>query len=143
MNISDNGLEVIQDDEGCRLYSYLDTGGVWTIGVGHTGPDVVQGMTATMEQVLEWLRGDTAEAQETVNRLVTVPLTQNQFDALVNFVFNIGEPQFASSTLLKKLNKGDYEGAGQQFLRWDKDNGRQILGLLKRRIRQKDLFGRV
>ncbi len=140
MKISKEGLEFIEDVEGCKLFAYLDTGGVWTIGVGHTGPEVVKGLTWTMQQVTEALIKDTETAQNAVNKLVRVPITQNQFDALVSFVFNVGVGAFTKSTLLRKLNVMDYHGASKEFPRWNKDNGREILGLTKRRLLEQSLF---
>jgi len=138
--ITQDGLDFIQDVEGCKLYAYLDTGGVWTIGVGHTGPEVVKGLTCTMEQALQWLREDSEEAQEGVRRLVKGLLTQNQFNALVSFVFNVGVGAFSKSTMLKLINKGDFDGAAKEFPRWNKDNGKEILGLTKRRILEQSMF---
>lgn len=140
MHISQEGLDFIQDVEGCKLYSYLDTGGVWTIGVGHTGPDVTKGQTCTLEQAMKWLEEDCEEAMAAINALVKVPLTQHQFDALTSFVFNVGTGAFAKSTLLRKLNLKDYEGASGQFHRWNKDNGKEILGLTKRRLLEQSVF---
>lgn len=143
MQTSKKGLEFIQDVEGCKLFAYLDTGGVWTIGVGHTGPEVVKGLSCTMEQAMKWLAEDSTEAQEAVNKLVKVPLTQNQFDALVSFVFNVGVNAFAKSTMLRKLNLGDYAGASKEFPRWNKDNGKEILGLTKRRLLEQGVFNAI
>jgi lysozyme len=134
MKTSEAGKQDIKDYEGVRYKAYLDTGGVWTIGVGHTGPDVYEGLTADENQVNQWLTDDLLEAEEGVERWVTVPLTQGQFDALVSFVFNLGEGQFRKSTLLRKLNAGDYDGARDQLHRWIYDNGRKLPGLVKRRI---------
>lgn len=133
MKTSKEGKDEIKAYEGVRLKAYLDTGGVPTIGVGHT-KGVKMGMTATPEQVDQWLTEDLEEAESDVLRLVKVPLSQGQFDALVSFVFNLGAGQVGSSTLLRKLNAGDYEGARNQFHRWIFDNGKQQPGLVKRRI---------
>ena len=140
MKTSKDGLDFIQDVEGCKLFAYLDTGGVWTIGVGHTGPEVVKGLSCTLEQVTKWLAEDVREAEDAINRLVKVPLTQNQFDALVSFVFNVGVNAFKGSTMLQKLNGKDYVGASNQFPRWNKDNGRVITGLTKRRLLEQSVF---
>jgi len=140
MKTSSKGLDHLKEIEGIEYKAYLDTGGVWTIGVGHTGPDVHEGQLADDLQVMEWLRMDVIDAESAVNRLVKVPLTQNQFDALVSFVFNIGESQFSKSTMLRKLNAGDYTGAAAQFPRWNIDNGKVIFGLTKRRILERNLF---
>jgi len=140
MNMSDNGLELLQDIEGTRYTAYLDTGGVWTIGVGHTGPEVVEGLRIDDLQVLAWLKEDVQEAEDAVNGNVKVPLTQNQFDALVSFVFNVGVDAFKKSTMLRMLNAGDYTGAMGQFKRWNMDNGKVFAGLTKRRELEAKLF---
>lgn len=143
MQLSYNGLEFLKDQEGFRAKAYKDGGGVWTIGYGTTrvdGKPVEEGMTCTESQALVWLGQDTASAQTKLNQLVKVPLRQNQFDALVSFVYNIGEDAFEKSTLLRMLNMGDYMGAYAQMSRWDKDNGKVVLGLTKRRMREQSLF---
>ena len=138
--ITQDGLDFIQDVEGCKLYAYLDTGGVWTIGVGHTGPEVVKGLTCSMEQALQWLKEDSEEAQKAIRQSVEGLLTQNQFNALVSFVFNVGINAFKKSTMLKLINKGDFDGAAKEFTKWNKDNGKEILGLSKRRILEQSVF---
>lgn len=140
MKTSKKGIDHIGQSEGIRLTAYLDTGGVWTIGVGHTGPEVVKGLRITYEQAMKWLEEDVKEAEDAVNRLVKVELTQNQFDVLVSFVFNVGEGQFAKSTMLKLLNSGDYIGSANQFPRWKFDNGKEIQGLLNRRLEEQKIF---
>src|SRR5579864_8652257 len=144
MNVSDAGLKFIADREGVRLLAYPDpgTGGEpWTIGVGHTDPGHIRpGDTCSMEQAMAWLRDDCATAEDAVSRLVAVPLTQTQFDALVDFVFNEGEGNFASSTLLRLLNAGDYEGADRQFIRWNLANGHVLGGLTTRRRLEAAMF---
>jgi lysozyme len=137
---SENGLHFIREAEGCRLTAYQDSGGVWTIGVGHTA-GVKPGQRATMAEVEEWLREDVGDSEDAVASLVKVALTQNQYDALVSFVFNLGATQFSDSTLLKKLNAGDYKGAQGQFKRWVYDNGEIQPGLVKRRNGEAMLFG--
>jgi lysozyme len=133
MRMSEEGLKLLEGYEGIRLAAYLDTAGVWTIGVGHTGPEVHEGMIATVEQVRRWLDEDVKEAENAVNRLVKVALTQEQFDSLASFVFNLGETQFNKSTLLKRLNAGDYVAAGKEFKRWVYSGGKITPGLVKRR----------
>jgi lysozyme len=121
MRISDAGLRFIKAHEGLRLEAYPDPGTgdkPWTIGYGHTGPDVVPGLRITAERAEELLRADVARFEAAVTRLVTVPLSQPQFDALVSFAFNTGEGALARSTLLRMLNAGDYAGAGEQFDKW-------------------------
>lgn len=132
MNYSSNGLQLTEYFEGCSLTAYQDAAGVWTIGYGHT-IGVQPGDTCTQAQAEAWLEQDVAGAVATVNQFVTVPLTQGQFDALVDFVFNLGATNFESSTLLKLLNEGDYAGAADQFVRWDHCNGEENVGLLARR----------
>lgn len=132
--------DVVREFEGLRLEAYLDTGGVWTIGYGHTGEEVRRGLTIDLAQAETWLTEDLREAEGYVSKLVKVRLTQNQFDALVSFVYNIGGTAFSKSTLLKKLNAGDYEGAANQLLRWNKDNGKVVRGLTNRRKKERGLF---
>lgn len=132
--------EAIKKAEGLRLKAYLDTGGVWTIGYGHTGPEVVEGLTITLDGAERLLREDLRTAEGHVNKLVKVALTQNQFDALVSFVYNIGGGAFKESTMLRLLNAGDYEGAANQFPRWNKDNGKVVAGLTNRRREERELF---
>lgn len=132
--------DVVREFEGLRLEAYLDTGGVWTIGYGHTGEEVKRGLTIDLAQAETWLTEDLREAEGYVSKLVKVGLTQNQFDALVSFVYNIGGTAFGYSTLLRKLNAGDHEGAANQLLRWNKDNGKVIGGLTNRRKKERELF---
>lgn len=137
-------VDAIKEHEGLRLVAYLDSVGVWTIGYGDTGPDVVKGLTITKGQAEERLRKRLVEFEGYVNRAVKVKLTQNQFDALVSLVYNIGPTNFNSSTLLRKLNAGDYAGAADQFLVWNKGRvgGKlQVIdGLTNRRKKERQLF---
>jgi lysozyme len=137
---SEKGLALTQQFEGLRLTAYQDSVGVWTIGYGHTGADVHSGLTITQEQASAFLLQDVASAVATVNRLVTVALTQNQFDALVDFVFNAGSGNFAGSTLLRELNASKIEAAAAQFSRWVYAGGKELPGLVKRRNAEADLF---
>lgn len=142
MKVSDKGLHFIMAHEGVRLKAYPDpgTGGApWTIGVGHTH-DVQEGDTCSVDGAMAFLREDCAAAESAVNRLVKVPITQDQFDALVDFVFNVGEGNFAGSTLLRLLNAGDYTGADRQFARWNLAAGRILPGLVTRRADEATLF---
>ena len=118
MKMSKDGLQKLMDREGVRLMAYQDTKGIWTIGVGHTGPEVKKGLVWTTEQVMDALNDDVVHAEEAVNSGVKVKLTQNQFDALVSFTFNVGVSAFYNSTMLKFINKGDFVSAAQQFNRW-------------------------
>ena len=136
MEYSKNGLHLTEQFEGCRLTAYPDpgTGGdPWTIGYGHTGSDVHAGLTITQEQAEELLMKDVQKAANDVNAKVTTDITQEEFDALVDFVFNCGAGNFNGSTLLKKINAGDMEGAAHEFEKWDMAAGKHMAGLLRRR----------
>ncbi|MFZ0312971.1 MAG: lysozyme [Candidatus Korobacteraceae bacterium] len=140
LSYSSTGLALTEEFEGLRLTAYQDSVGVWTIGYGHTGSDVQPGLTITQEQAGALLLQDVAGAVAAVNRLVTVPLTQNQFDALVDFTFNLGQGNLASSTLLRELNAGNTAGAAAQFLVWVYAGGVKLPGLVKRRQAEAALF---
>jgi len=143
MQYSKDGLHLTEGFEGCRLIAYPDpgTGGdPWTIGYGHTGPDVHPGMTITLEQAEDLLAQDVKRAEADVNAKLTVKVNQEEFDALVDFAFNCGCGNLNNSTLLKKLNAGDFEGAAQEFLKWDMAAGHHMAGLLKRRQAEELLF---
>ena len=138
--ISERGLEFIRQHEGCKLEAYQDSVGVWTIGYGHT-IGVKQGDTCTQEQADAWLAEDAAQiGAKCINWLVKVPLTQEEFDALCSFSFNLGCSALRNSTLLKKLNDRDYAGAAEEFSKWDHAGGKQIAGLTKRRSDERELF---
>jgi len=140
---SKDGLHLTEGFEGVRLAAYPDpaTGGdPWTIGYGHTGPEVHSGMTITQEQAENYLMQDVAKAAADVNSKVTVEITQNEFDALVDFAFNCGCGNLNNSTLLKKLNAGDHEGAAHEFEKWDMAAGHHMAGLLRRRQAEELLF---
>ena len=140
MQTSDKGLEFTMSSEGVRLKAYQDTGGVWTNGLGHTGPDVFEGQVITKEQALAWFRNDIKGAERAVDRLVKVALTQGQFDACVDMVFNVGEGAFSKSTFLRLLNAGNYTAASEEFKRWVYDNGKVQPGLVKRAAGRKEMF---
>jgi lysozyme len=133
MEYSKSGLALTEGFESCALTAYRDIGGIWTIGWGHTGPDVTPGLVWTQEQADAQLQADTDSAQACVNAVVLVALTQPEFDALVDFVFNVGCTAFTSSTMLKWLNRGQYAQAAQQFDLWDHAAGQVVAGLLRRR----------
>jgi lysozyme len=138
MVYSKTGQQLTERFESCRLTAYQDVRGIWTIGWGHTpaAPD----MTCSQEQADTWLLSDTQTAQDAVNELVTVPLTQGEFDALVDFVFNVGRGNFKHSTMLEKLNGGNYQAAAAQFDLWDKSGGKIVAGLLRRRQAEANEF---
>lgn len=139
MIYSDDGLKFTEGFEGCELNAYLDQAGVPTIGYGHI-LGVRMGDKCTKEQADKWLRDDIKDAETAVNRLVKVPLTQNQFDALVDFTFNLGAGNLAKSTLLRLLNKQDYKRASEQFAVWNRAGGFVRAGLTRRRSAEKELF---
>lgn len=139
MNISDKGLELIKEFEGLRLSAYLDSVGIPTIGYGHT-QNVHVGDICSMEQAENWLKEDIRIAERCVGKLVTVSLVQGEFDALCSFVFNLGCGRLRGSTLLRKLNSGDYDGAAAEFKRWNKAGGEELDGLTRRRIAEAERF---
>lgn len=144
MSTSQNGINLISSFEGCELKAYLCPAKVWTIGFGTTvypnGVKVKKGDSCTLEQAKQFKAHDLKRFEKTVNNLVKVPLTQNQFDALVSLTYNIGTGAFEESTLLKKLNTGDYQGAADQFTVWNKGGGKVLQGLVNRRAKEKEVF---
>lgn len=143
-HISDVGLQLIKAFEGKHNKGYLCPANVWTIGYGHTGPTfdkpTPQGMTISDFDAETLLKKDMAKFEDVVTKHVKVPLSQNQFDALVSFTFNVGAGAFASSTLLKLLNQGKYDEVPAQFLRWNKGGGKVLAGLVRRRKSEAHLF---
>lgn len=140
--ISESGLKFIAKWEGMELKSYPDpaTGAEpWTIGVGHTG-GVKPDDTCTEEEALEWLKDDCRKAEQCIEDHVEVDLNQNQIDALVSFIFNLGCGNFRSSTLLKLINVCNMEAAAKQFQKWNKGNGKVMAGLTSRRNAESELF---
>lgn len=142
MRISANGIAVAHYFEQCRLEAYPDPGSKdgkpWTIGWGHTGPEVVKGLKWTQAQADAAFEKDLLRFEARVARLVKVPLTQGQYDALVLFDYNTGS--LHTSTLLKMLNAGDYFGALTQFARWNKNDGKVMRGLIRRRAAEAALW---
>jgi len=139
---SKNCYDLIKEFEGCKLEAYPDpaTGGEpITIGVGHTG-GIKLGTTITQTQADEYLVSDVAHAANAINQMVSVDMTQGEFDALCSFAFNLGIGNLKSSTLLKKLNAGDKQGAADQFLVWNKAAGHVMAGLTRRREAERALF---
>ena len=132
MQLSNKGHDILKDFEGCRLEAYQDSVGVWTIGYGHT-KGVYEGMTITQDEAEQMLLEELVEYEGYIERYVEVPLTQEQFDALTVWVYNLGPTNLSSSTLLKRLNDGRYDLVPDQIKRWDKAGGKQLAGLTKRR----------
>ncbi|WP_256849894.1 lysozyme [Pantoea sp. Fr-CA_6] len=139
MKVSNNGINLVKRFEGLELKAYRDSVGILTIGYGHTHA-VKAGDAITGEKADAFLREDLQVAELTVNTSVKVKLTQGQFDALVSFVFNLGSGNFVKSTLIKKLNAGDYAGAADEFGKWVNAGGKKLPGLVKRRAAEREVF---
>lgn len=137
---SDAGLNLTKRYEGLRLRAYQDSGGVWTIGYGHTGQDIVAGHEITTLEAEALLRADLRAAIDFVNSAVKVTIEQNQFDALVDFCFNAGRGNLARSTLLKLVNTKQFDDAAEQFCLWINVNGQPSRGLVRRRSAEKAMF---
>lgn len=137
---SDRGCALTKKFEGLRLTAYQDQVGVWTVGYGHTGSAVHGGLVITEEQADLLLESDIASAIVCVNRAVTASISQCQFDALVDFVFNLGCGRLLGSTLLRHVNAGEFDLAAAQFLLWDHAGGVVVPGLLLRRQAEMELF---
>ncbi|HDR2276449.1 TPA: lysozyme [Enterobacter ludwigii] len=144
MQTSDKGIALIKEFEGCKLTAYQDSVGVWTIGYGWTQPvdgkPIRAGMTIKQEIAERLLKTGLVSYESDVSRLVKVGMTQGQFDALVSFTYNLGARSLSTSTLLRKLNAGDYAGAADEFLRWNKAGGKVLNGLSRRREAERALF---
>jgi lysozyme len=142
MKPSANAYNLAKESEGLRLTAYPDpaTGGApWTIGYGSTR-GVKSGMAITLAEAQQRLVVDMTEAGNAVTRWVDVPLNQNQFDALCDFVFNLGEGRFRSSTLLNRINAKDFTAAAAEFPKWTKAAGKVMPGLVTRRAKERALF---
>lgn len=144
MQTSEKGIALIKEFEGCKLTAYQDSVGVWTIGYGWTQPvdgkPIRAGMTIKQETAERLLKTGLVSYESDVSRLVRVGLTQGQFDALVSFTYNLGARSLSTSTLLRKLNAGDYAAAADEFLRWNKAGGKVLNGLTRRREAERALF---
>ena len=139
MQYSKQGMALTEQFESCRLEAYQDSKGVWTIGWGHT-LGVEQGMTCSQIQADQWLLDDVQLAANAVNQLVKGGMTQEEFDALTDFVFNVGIGNFQKSTLLADMNANNVQGAIDEFEKWDMSGGQHVAGLLRRRDAEKALF---
>lgn len=139
---SEAGIQLIAKFEGLRLQRYRDAVGLWTIGYGHLiqAAEIQTLQTITIEEARVLLCRDLAQAEQAVNNLVTRDINQNQFDVLVSFTFNLGINNLKKSTLLRKLNDGDINGAASEFLRWNKAGGKVLTGLMNRRSTEMELF---
>jgi lysozyme len=139
MTYSQDGIHLTESFESCRLTAYLDSVGVPTIGWGHTN-GVKIGMTCTQEQADAWLQQDIQSSVNAVNSMVKVQLRQQEFDALVDFTFNLGAGNLEHSTLLRLLNAGNFQGAAAEFDKWDRAGGQVLAGLLRRRQAELGMF---
>lgn len=145
MKASANARRIKEYFEGMEYKAYPDPGSKdgkpWTIGIGHTGQEVHKGLIWDDAQIDLAFEKDCLRFENAINTMVKVTINQHQFDALVCFVFNIGASALQGSTLLKRLNAGDYSGAANEFTRWCRNDGKKMLGLYRRRMAEKLLFG--
>jgi len=137
---SPKGLALTEGFEGLRLMAYQDVAGVWTVGYGHTGIGVRPGLVITQAEAQILLQSDIAASAACVNSAVCMMINQSQFDALVDFCFNVGRGNFLQSTLLRKLNAGDFSGATEQFDAWIYAGGKAVSGLVRRRQAEARIF---
>lgn len=142
--VNQKGIDLIKEFEGFRRNAYLCPAGVWTIGYGSTfypdGRKVQKGEVISNKEAEELLKITVNNFAKEVDNLVTVPINDNQFSALVSFAFNVGVYAFKNSTLRRVLNQGNYQEAARQFLRWDKAGGKTLAGLTRRRQAERNLF---
>ena len=147
MRTSADGLALIKKFEGLRLDAYLCPAGVWTIGYGHTDaagpPRVVPGLKITASDANDILRRDLRKYELAVDEAVIVFLLQHQFDALVSLCYNIGPPNFQRSSLVRKLNRGEYDAIPAEFMKWNKVRGKEVSGLTRRRRAEAALWRKV
>lgn len=140
MNASENCISLIREFEGCRLTPYDDIAGKQTIGIGHLIQPGEHFEEITEQEANELLQKDLQWTESAVNDAVEVDISQNQFDALVSFTFNLGGKRLLMSTLLERLNNKEYQKAADEFLKWDKASGVEVSGLKRRRIAERKLF---
>lgn len=141
MNLSPAGIALIKEFEGCKLQAYLCSAGVPTVGYGHTGPEVKVGMTITQERADRYFTEDVKRFEDAVLReCSSVKLSQNEFDALCSFTYNVGVGNLQRSMLLVRLKAGDKAAAAGEFMRWRKAGGKIIPGLVRRRDAERAMF---
>lgn len=142
MNISQAGINLIKSFEGLRTKAYkaVPTEKYYTVGYGHYGSDVRDDHVISEKQAEKLLYDDVQSFVAAVNKLLKVDVTQNQFDALVSFAYNVGVGALKSSTLLEYLNAGNFQKAADEFLKWNKSGGKVYGGLVKRREQERALF---
>ena len=139
MKISIEGISLIKQFEGCELTSYLCPANIWTIGWGHSGTDVVKGMTITQATADILLRQDLGKFEDAVTKYAG-PAYQNQFDAMVSLCYNIGPGNFRGSSVARLHKNGQYTAAATAFLLWNKAGGKILQGLVKRRKAERNLY---
>lgn len=140
MNLTPAAVEMVKRFEGCSLFAYRCPAGRWTIAWGRTR-GVKEGDICTQAQANQWLAEDVALFANGVRKLVKVPLTDNQFGALVSFAYNVGLAAFANSTLIRKVNAGNFDGAREEFARWVNAGGKRLDGLVRRRAAEAEMWG--
>lgn len=147
METSSEGRSLIKEYEGLKLKAYLCPAGIWTIGYGHTSqagpPSVEADMTITRAEAETILRSDLRKYEDAVDSAVTVSLKQHQFDALVSLCYNIGPSAFKKSTLVRRLNRGEYEAVPAELMKWNKAGGRELAGLTRRRRSEAALWRKL
>ena len=139
MKTSKEGISLLKKFEGCKLEAYLDAVDVPTIAYGRT-KEVQMGDTCTQQQAEDWLEEELVEYEGYVEKAVTVPLEQNQFDALVSWTYNLGPSNLTRSSMLRVLNASDYDNVPEQIMRWNKAGGRVLAGLVRRREAEAEMF---
>jgi len=139
MKTSKEGVSLLKKFEGCKLRTYLDAVDVPTIAYGRT-KDVKIGDICTQQQAEDWLEEELVEYEGYVEKAVTVPLEQNQFDALVSWTYNLGPSNLTRSSMLRVLNASDYDNVPEQIMRWNKAGGRVLAGLVRRREAEAEMF---
>lgn len=144
MKTSNDGLKLIEKYEGCKLKAYRCPAGILTIGYGHTSaagsPKVIEGMIITKEQAEQILDNDLSMFEHELNAMLTREVTQHQFDALMSFTYNLGVGAMRKSTLLKRVNAGEFDKVRAEFMKWTRAAGRELPGLVERRRAEADLF---
>ena len=139
MQLSKTGIELLKHFEGCELKAYQDSVGVWTIGYGHT-KGIYEGLEITQSEAEKMLQDELPEYEGYITDKVVPMLQQHEYDALVCWVYNLGPTNLSSSTMLKKLNAGEFKEVPFQMKRWDKAGGQPLLGLTRRRNAEALLF---
>ncbi|WP_039904868.1 lysozyme [Acetobacter tropicalis] len=140
MDIPETLVELVAEFEGFKAEAYQDIGGVWTCGYGTTGPDIHKGTTFTKEEALQRLSETLQSIWNQIEQKTSIALTSKQMEALSSFAYNLGTSALFKSTLWKYLEEGEIEQAAQEFPKWSHVNGKVITGLLKRRVKEQELF---